>query len=112
MTKPAESKKPELARASDTNEVVLALVQQSQQQNQEGNTSRSISLLERALRIAPKDAGLWLELARRYLEKNRPEQAVQFARKAVSLGQDDPDLLNAADKIIADARSASSSVRG
>lgn len=103
---------PELARKSDSREVVLALMQQSQQQNQAGNPSRSIALLERALRIAPKDAGLWLELARRHLQLGRFALAQQFAGKALLLAHENAELTAAANAVIAQARTGAGSTRG
>jgi len=103
---------PELARKSESREVVLALMQQSEQQNQAGNPSRSIALLERALRIAPKDAELWLELARRHLQMGRFALAQQFAGKALLLGQRNSALTAAAKAVIAEAQAAAGSVRG
>jgi len=46
---------------------------------------RAIGLLERALRISPNDPQIFYDLANNHLAMKRPEQALQLARRGLSL---------------------------
>ena len=51
-----------------------------------------MALLERALRIEPDRAELWLDLAERHLERGDPLRARPLADKGASLVGDDAEL--------------------
>lgn len=46
---------------------------------------RAIGLLERALRIAPDDPEIFYDLGNNYLATNQPQQALQMARRGLTL---------------------------
>ncbi|ODN44039.1 hypothetical protein BGC07_07985 [Piscirickettsia litoralis] len=65
------------------------LKQQAQKQLAAGKLNDANSSLERALRFAPQDAGVWYEFALVREKQNRPEEAVQMLKKAtVYAGRD------------------------
>lgn len=98
-TTPSPSNAPK-PQASAT----LALQSQSQAAAAAGDLPRAIQILERAIRIAPDDAELWIELARLHLEDGNAAQAEQFARKALLFTGKRYDLEQQAWSIIGDAR--------
>jgi Tfp pilus assembly protein PilF len=81
-----------------------ALLLQSRGERQSGDYARAASSLERAIRIEPAQATLWLELARVRLLEGNGAQAEQLARKAAALGAGDPSVESQAAEIIAQAR--------
>ncbi len=50
-----------------------------------GDYQRAVALLERALRISPRDPETYYELARNHLLLDNPEQALQLAQRGLSL---------------------------
>jgi tetratricopeptide (TPR) repeat protein len=83
----------------------LALRHDSARAAAGGDVYRAIALLERAIRIDPNDASLWLELAGLHLEQGAYDEAEQFARKALTLMRRQPVLEQEAWLIIDHARS-------
>jgi Tfp pilus assembly protein PilF len=81
-----------------------ALVLQSRGERQSGDYARAAASLERAIRIEPTQATLWLELARVRLLEGDGAQAEQLARKAAALGAGDASVEGEAAEIIAEAR--------
>ena len=87
---------PESVKAVDgVSPTVLAegpaaiLKQRAQEQLAAGKLNDANSSLERALRFAPQDAGVWYEFALVREKQNRPEEAVQMLKKAtVYAGRD------------------------
>ncbi len=80
-----------------------ALLEQSRSQQQSGNLAQAAATLERAVRIDPSEAAVWLELARlRYAEDNWG-QAEQLARKAHSLAAEGSPVSADALTVMADA---------
>lgn len=80
-----------------------SLLQQSRELRLSGDYAQAAATLERAVRIDPGAAAIWLELARvRYAESNWP-QAEQLARKSDSLARSDPALKTEALELVADA---------
>ncbi|MCK7466878.1 MAG: tetratricopeptide repeat protein [Desulfosudis oleivorans] len=64
------------------NAAVLALVAQARIDTGEARYSGAVAGIERALRIEPRNARLWQELARVRLAQGDPEQAENLARRA------------------------------
>lgn len=54
-----------------------------------GDHRKAISLLERALRISPQDPETFLALAQNNLAMDQPEQAIQLARRGLTLNPTD-----------------------
>lgn len=68
-----------------------------------GDLAQASMTLERAIRIEPGQAEIWLELARvRLLEGNR-DQAVQLASKARSLAPEHSSVAGQSAELIAEA---------
>ncbi|MGH8192963.1 MAG: tetratricopeptide repeat protein, partial [Woeseiaceae bacterium] len=77
-----------------------SLLMQSRSERQSGNYAQASATLERALRIEPDQALIWLELARLRLLEENPAQAEQLGRKARALAVGDPSLEAEAAEII------------
>lgn len=57
-----------------------------------GDLERGAAISERALRISPRDAQLWYQLALIRYRQNRPDEAANTARRALSLAGADNEL--------------------
>lgn len=93
-------------RQPDTTGATLALLEQSERAASAGDADAAVAYVERAIRLNPRSAELWLKLARLQLANEDPEAAVQFANKAISLAGDRLDWVRDAWLVIADARAA------
>jgi tetratricopeptide (TPR) repeat protein len=89
-----------------SNPAILALLKQSRQSRASGNLPQAISHIERALRIEPRRADLWLELAGLHLEALNFQNAEQVARKSLSFAQESVTQAKSAWYIIATALEA------
>jgi hypothetical protein len=69
-----------------------ALLQQGRQQAATGNYPLATATLERAVRINPRDAELWLELGRVKLRQGDRVQAQNMGRRALSLSGSNASL--------------------
>ena len=67
------------------NSAAVALQAQAASEKAAGNPEQAASTLERAVRIEPDDAELWLALARLRLDQGQPQLARELARRAESL---------------------------
>ena len=85
----------------------VALLEQSRGQRAAGSYAAAASSIERAIRIDPNNAGLWLELAEIKLDDGDPQQAEQMARKALTLAGGDPSVTSRAERLLARAASCS-----
>lgn len=83
---------------------VLALLAQADAQLQRGEIQQATGSIERALRIAPRDARLWSRLAELRLREGRPEQAEAMAAKSNDLAGPDGALQQRNWLMIAEAR--------
>ena len=54
--------------------------------------SKAIVLLERAIRLSPRDPNLWIRLSEGYLKKEEFELAEQYARKAIVLSRQNKEI--------------------
>ncbi len=66
----------------------VALRDQAASATEASNYSRAIGLLERAIRVSPRDPATYQALAENHLALNQPAQALQIVRRALVL---DPD---------------------
>lgn len=80
-----------------------SLLQQSRELRLSGDYAQAAATLERAVRIDPGAAAIWLELARVRYAENNWSQAEQLARKADSLARSDAAVKAEARELIADA---------
>jgi tetratricopeptide (TPR) repeat protein len=76
-----------------TSGTVLALLSQAKEQEKAGNSEKAAAVLERALRIDPRNAELWYRLALLRLQQGRLDLARSFADKSMALAQGNDRLL-------------------
>nr|WP_231362881.1 tetratricopeptide repeat protein [Thioalkalivibrio sp. ALJT] len=106
----APAPEPEVAR---TPAAALNLAQQAESARQTGNTGRAEQQLERALRIAPRDAGLWHQMAVLRLDQQRFQQAERLAARSLQMaGAGDRDLALRNWRVMLEAREAQGDARG
>jgi len=98
---PAQPQQPQPKPQST---VTLALQNEAERAATAGDLPKAIQILERAIRIQPDSAQLWIELARCHLKEGNAAQAEQFARKALLFTGSRYDLEQQAWVVIADAR--------
>lgn len=79
----------------------VALLEQSRDQRAAGSYAAAASSIERALRIEPNNAELWLELADIKLADADAQQAEQMARKALTLAGGDGAVAARAERLLA-----------
>ena len=85
---------------------VVSLQSQAADERAAGDYERAAATLERAIRLAPQDAALWLDLATVRLAQARPDQAEGLARRAASLAGADDGLRRQAEAVAERARRA------
>lgn len=83
---------------------VIALLNQARDQQRNGKPERAAAVLERALRIDPRNAQLWSELAQIRLQQGKLDQAESLAAKSNALVKDDDELKQRNANIIKQAR--------
>ena len=74
--------------APPQNAATTALLAESRAASDAGDFDVAVVSLERALRIDPNDARLWIELAEAQWQLGNEEQAATLAQKAVTLAGD------------------------
>ncbi len=67
----------------------IALRDQADSASEAGEHQKAIGLLERALRISPQDPETFISLAQNNLAMDQPQQAMQLARRGLSLNPTD-----------------------
>jgi Flp pilus assembly protein TadD len=82
------------------------LLAQSQAARDAGDYGAAAASIERALRIEPNNAALWLEYAQLRMAEGDAQQAEALARKAVSLAGADRSIREAADRLLSEAQQA------
>ncbi|MCZ8294364.1 MAG: tetratricopeptide repeat protein [Hylemonella sp.] len=88
------------------NRAVVALLERARQEAGSGRRESAGASLERALRIEPRNAWLWHELARLRLTQGQYAQAVSLSQKSNSLAVKERTLQALNWHLIADARIA------
>ena len=88
------------------NRAVVALLERARQEAGSGRRESAGASLERALRIEPRNAWLWHELARLRLTQGQYAQAVSLSQKSNSLAVRERTLQALNWHLIADARIA------
>ncbi len=79
-------------RRAQTSGATQALLAQSRAARAAGNYAQANATIERALRIAPSDASLWVELGEIELATGNAAQAATLARKALTLAAPDDSV--------------------
>ncbi|RUM94263.1 MAG: hypothetical protein DSZ28_04095 [Thiothrix sp.] len=97
---------------SSSNPVVVSLLNSAAQYETQGNFGRAAASIERGLRIAPKEAHLWLRLAHIRLQQDRPQQAETLSRKSIRFAAGDSALLADSWLVIAEARGRQGDLSG
>jgi cytochrome c-type biogenesis protein CcmH/NrfG len=110
-TLPDFRSEPDSPPPSD-NSAVVALLDTAHRDAASGRLDSAAASLERALRIEPRNAALWHELARLRLEQNQGTQAIQLATKSNTLAGADQRLRAENWRVIGQARAQSGDHRG
>ncbi|MDH3280296.1 MAG: tetratricopeptide repeat protein [Gammaproteobacteria bacterium] len=100
---PQETPAPETQTAPAGPPAVVALLDDAERQARAGQYARAEEDLERALRIDPRNAGVWHRLARLRYAQGQYHQAIQLASKSNTLANDDRPLRARNWTLIADA---------
>jgi predicted Zn-dependent protease len=96
----------------NTSPAVVSLVKRARVAARDGDLQRAESLLERSVRIEPRNATLWNYLARLRLEQGRLNEAQGLAAKSNALAGDNHRLAADNWRIIAHARYQNGDVAG
>ena len=88
------------------NPAVIALLDRAQYDTKAGHREAAGASLERALRIEPRNAWLWNELAQLRLAQGQYAQAISIARKSISFAGHDRPLLASSWRVIGNAHVA------
>ena len=97
------------ATAPQTANATLALVSEARAASAAENHANAVAYLERAVRIEPRNARLWIELSAAHLANGNVTAAHQHARKAIALAGQDSALNRMAWLAFADVRDAQGS---
>jgi tetratricopeptide (TPR) repeat protein len=103
---PIPPSQPVARKLPETDGATLALLKQSDRAESSGDPEEAVAYVERAIRLNPRQADLWLRLAELQLVRQDPAAAVQFANKAILLAGARMDWVRDAWLVIADARTA------
>ena len=88
------------------NPAVIALLDRARLDTESGQREAAGASLERGLRIEPRNAWLWLELAQLRLAQGQYAQAIALARKSISFAGRERRLLALDWRVIGNARVA------
>ncbi len=94
---------------ADTSSATLALVTEARSASAAENHANAVAYLERAVRIEPRNAELWIELSAAHLNNGNLAAANQHARKAIALAGSNERLGRLAWLQLADIREAEGS---
>ena len=101
---------PQSVPEEPANPATLALRDRSAVAARDGDDRQAVALLERAIRIEPRNPALWSDLARVQVNAGNLARAEQSARKAIALATSGSrsrlDVERAAWLVIADVREA------
>jgi tetratricopeptide (TPR) repeat protein len=90
--------------SSSLNKTVLALLSHAKQQEKSGNPEGAASVIERALRIDPRNPQLWHRLALLRLQQGQYSLASSLASKSNALSRNDPVLKKMNQRVIQQAK--------
>lgn len=87
---PSQAEQPPGKAAS--NSAALVLLAQSETLRSQGQLPQAIAVVERAIRLEPSRADLWVQLGQLRLDEGEHARAEQYARKGIALSsaKDDP----------------------
>lgn len=93
-----------IGSTQDSGRAVATLLTKVEQHAQQGEWERAAALLERALRIEPRNAQLWHRLAKVRLQQGRYGMAENLAEKSNALAGDNTGLKRRNAELIDTAR--------
>jgi len=96
----------EMGATQDAGRAVSTLLAKVELQESQAHWERAAALLERALRIEPRNAQLWHRLAKVRLQQGRYAMAESLAQKSNTLAKDDEALKRRNTELIEIARRA------
>jgi tetratricopeptide (TPR) repeat protein len=91
----------------DAGRAVATLLAKADKREEQAQWERAAALLERALRIEPRNARLWHRLAKIRLQQGRYAMAESLAQKSNALAKDDEELKQDNAELIEAARGLS-----
>ena len=103
---PGTTKPAEPSSRQPVNPIINDISQQTHQLIQNGQLEAAAQTLERGLRIAPKEASFWSQLAAVRLQQHRYGQALSLAAKSNSLAGGNRALIRRNQLIIEEAQRA------
>lgn len=103
---PKEKTSEEMGTTQDASRAVATLLAQVSSREDKAQWERAAALLERALRIEPRNAHLWHRLAKIRLQQGRYGMAESLAQKSSALAKGDAELKQRNTEIINAARQA------
>ncbi len=103
---PQAAIEPVPKQAMSGNPAVVALLDRAQLDTAAGRSEAAGASLERGLRIEPRNAWLWQELAQLRLSQGQYAQAISLAQKSMSFAAQERRLLALDWRVIANARVA------
>lgn len=107
---PADLPPAEITR--DGNQAVVALLESADKYVKNNQLDKAGAALERALRIEPRNAGIWHDLAQIRLHQGRYQQAESLASKSNNLAGSNRTLQSRNWKLIGSARKAGGNAAG
>lgn len=96
--------KPPSSQGAVLSRPAIALLEQAGEQADQGDLDGAIATLERAIRIQPKNPGLWQRMAELRLYQEKPLLAIDLAKKSLSLAQGDKKIIQGNWALIAEAK--------
>lgn len=109
---PGEDPDKTVLPPSTTSPAVVNLLNQAREATRAGDLQRAEVLLERTVRIEPRNAALWHYMAKLRLHQARLQDAIGLASKSNSLAGNDNKLKADNWRIIAHARQQAGDTRG
>lgn len=104
---------PVVSPRSDSNPIVVAGLQRDAANlSRKGETAKAASILERAIRIQPRNPQLWHELAQVRYSQQQYQQAESLALRSNQYASRHPDIQRANWLLIARARQQQGNVSG
>lgn len=110
VSPPADLPPAEITR--EGNQAVAALLESADQYVKSNQLDKAGAALERALRIEPRNAGIWHDLAQIRLHQGQYQQAESLASKSNNLAGSNRGLQSRNWKVIAAARKATGNTPG
>jgi len=95
-----QSPRPPPRPQSDARAASDTLLEQSRAERAVGNNTQAAASIQRALRIDPNNAALWVELGEINLAAGNRSQAASMARKALTLTAGDTELQSRAERLL------------